>query len=298
VVLALRNRLSDAVYSVLFATGAARWVRRSQAVIFCYHNVVPDELSGTVGDRYLHTSISDFTRQLDFILNTYRVVPVDEILSRLRKGAALTGLAALTFDDGYAGALRHAVPLMRQADVPFTLFPVAEGATHRRPFWWDRFSYLENGQREHFLNSLQGEQAKIEKQSVETGDLPDDALPAGWSELRGVVGPDCTFGVHTMTHRNLSVLSPDEVHWEIAQARDIIASELNLVPTLVSYPYGRTNATVLEQTKRAGFDAGLGLAPNLVQGGVDTFDVPRINVPAGIALASFACWSAGLTLRR
>jgi poly-beta-1,6-N-acetyl-D-glucosamine N-deacetylase len=259
---------------------------------------VPDSLTGRVGDPYLHTGISDFANQLDFITSGYTVVPVDEILARVRKGVAVAGLAALTFDDGYAGAVRHAVPLMRQASVPFTLFPVVEGAAHRRAFWWDRFNYLETAQREHFLNSLKGEQAAIEAQSANSGDLPDDVIPAGWNELRQIRGADCTFGVHTMTHRNLAVLRPDEIRWEISNARDALSQELNYVPTLVSYPYGRTNATVQEETERAGFDAGLSLASNLVGKGVATFDVPRINVPAGIALASFACWSSGLKLRR
>ena len=298
VVIAIQNRLSDAVYRLLYASGAARLVRRAHAVIFCYHNVVPDALTGKVGDPYLHTGVTDFANQLDFITSGYDVVPVDEILTRMRKGAAVAGLAALTFDDGYAGAVRHAIPLMRQAGVPFTLFPVVDGAAHRHAFWWDRFGYLENGQREHFLNSLKGEQGAIEAQIDQSGYLPDDAIPAGWNELRQIAGADCTFGVHTMTHRNLAVLPPDEVRWEIANARDVLAQELNQVPTLVSYPYGRTNATVQEETKRAGFVAGLGLASNLVRHGVPTFDVPRINVPAGIALASFACWSSGLKLRR
>lgn len=297
-VIAFRNRLSDAVYRVLHASGAARLVRRTHAVIFCYHNVVPDGLSGHVGDPYLHTSITEFRNQLDFVNESYQVVPIHEIVSRLSRGASVAGLAALTFDDGYAGAVRHAVPLMRQMDLPFALFPVTEGATARRPFWWDRFGFLESEQREHFLNELRGDRSAIESHSEPAADLPDDALPAGWEELRQIAADDCSFGVHTVTHRNLAVLPPNEIDWEIAHARDVIAQELNQIPKFVAYPYGRSNAAVEEATKRAGFQAGLGLASNLVRGDEPMFDVPRINVPAGIALPSFACWSSGLKLRR
>jgi peptidoglycan/xylan/chitin deacetylase (PgdA/CDA1 family) len=298
VVLTLQNRLSDAVYRVLFATGAPRWLRRTHAAIFCYHNVVPDDLVGRVGDPYLHTGVSDFVQQLDFITDTFEVVPVEEIVTRLGKGANVAGLAALTFDDGYAGAIRHAVPVMRNARVPFTLFPVADGAARRQPFWWDIVGLLEHDQRERFLNVLKGEQAAIVQKNGAATDLPADVLPAGWDELRGVAGEDCTFGVHTVTHRNLAVLSPDEVRWEITQARDTIAHELRQEPSLVTYPYGRTNDVVRQETERAGFKAGLGLASNLVRNGAPPFDVPRLNVPAGIALPSFACWSSGLNLRR
>lgn len=286
------------MYRLLSASGAARLVRRTHAAIFCYHNVVPDVLHGRVGDPYLHTSVSDFSNQLDFITDSFTVVPVAEILSRLRKGVSVAGLAALSFDDGYNGAIRHAIPAMRNADVPFTLFPVIDGATHQRPFWWDLFNQLDTQKREYYLNTLKGDYSAIEREGSGTRALPTDALPASWDQLRGVAGADCTFGVHTVTHRNLAALSAEDVRWEINHARERLTQELNAMVDIVSYPYGRTNATVREETKRAGFEAGFGLASNLVRRGVSQFDVPRINVPAGIALPSFACWSSGLKLRR
>jgi peptidoglycan/xylan/chitin deacetylase (PgdA/CDA1 family) len=298
VVTSIQNRLSDAVYRVLFASGAARVLRRSHAVVFCYHNVVPDELHGRVGDPYLHTSLSDFDDQLQFITDAYQVVGVGELISRLRQGLSIAGLAALTFDDGYLGAIHHAIPRMREANVPFTLFPVVEAATNRRPFWWDLFPNLDAARREYYLNELKGEFSAIESESRASRDLPCDAMPASWDELRAVAGPDCTFGVHTVTHRNLAVLTREEVRWELTHARDRITEELNAEPSLVTYPYGRSNLIVKEETRRAGFAAGFGLASNLVRGGISDFDIPRINVPAGIALASFACWSSGLKLRR
>lgn len=294
----IQNKVSDAVYRLLLASGAARLVRRAHAVIFCYHNVVPDVLHGRVGDPYLHTSVSDFTNQLDYITDSFKVVPVTEILSRLRKGISVAGMAALTFDDGYTGAIRHAIPAMRGADVPFTLFPVIDGATHQRPFWWDLFNQLDPSKREHYLNDLKGDYQAIEQAGSGSRALPTDALPASWDQLRAITGDDCTFGVHTVTHRNLAALNQEEVRWEICHARDRIAQELDAVANIVSYPYGRANAVVVTETERGGFDAGFGLASNLVRVGVSPFDVPRINVPAGIALPSFACWSSGLKLRR
>jgi peptidoglycan/xylan/chitin deacetylase (PgdA/CDA1 family) len=298
VAISIQNRLSDAVYRVLFASGAARVVRRSHAVVFCYHNVVPDHLHGRVGDPYLHTSVSDFNDQLDFITDAYQVVAVGELVSRLRNGLSIAGLAALTFDDGYLGAINHAIPRLRQAGVPFTLFPVVDAATKPKPFWWDLFTNLDADRREYYLNELKGDFESIESESNASRDLPSDALPASWDQLRAVSGADCTIGVHTVTHRNLSALPREEVRWELTYARDRIAAELNVTPSLVTYPYGRSNDIVKEETKLAGFEAGFGLASNLVRAGVQDFEVPRINVPAGIALPSFACWSSGLKLRR
>lgn len=294
----LRNRVTDAIYRALFFSGAPRWLRRSDAVIFCYHNVLPDELIGRAGDQYLHSRLSDFADQLDWIHRNYTVVPISEIPNRLRNGQSVAGLAAFSFDDAYAGALRHAIPLMRNADLPFAVFPVIEGSTHRRPFWWDLFDDLAHHDRIRFLTEFKGDATQIIPQVTDQKDLADDALPAGWSEIRSILGDDCEIGVHTVTHRNLAMLSRPEIKHELETSRTRLETELQRTPSLVSYPYGLSNTTVQEVTKDSGFEAALGLASNLVRGGTPLFNVPRINVPAGITLESFACWSSGLKLRR
>jgi peptidoglycan/xylan/chitin deacetylase (PgdA/CDA1 family) len=298
VITTIQNRVSHAIYRMLFASGAARFLGRSDAVVFCYHNVIPDALLGRAGDPFLHIPLSEFSNHLDWITSSYQVVAIGEILARLRTGQSVAGLAALTFDDGYAGALRYGVPAMRSANVPFALFPVIEAATHRRPFWWDLFECLGNQDRLRYLAEFKGSHSAIVPEVSGDKDLCDDALPAGWSELKSVLADDCTIGVHTMTHRNLTRLSREEINWELDKSRTCLKTELDRDVSIVCYPYGLSNELVEDETERAGFEAGLGLGSNRVRHGASLFNVPRINVPAGIALASLACWSSGLKLRR
>ncbi|HEY0674472.1 MAG TPA: polysaccharide deacetylase family protein [Longimicrobiales bacterium] len=294
----IQNRVSNGIYRLLFVSGAARFLRRSDAVVFCYHNVIPDEMLGRAGDPYLHISLSEFSNHLDWITSAYRIVEIGEILSRLRNGQPVAGLAALTFDDGYAGAVRYGVPVLRSADLPFALFPVIEAAATRRPFWWDLFECLGNQDRLRYLADFKGSHSAIVTEVNGAKDLCDDALPAGWSELKAVLADDCTVGLHTVTHRNLAVLAREEIRWELENSRACVESELGRTASIVCYPYGLSNELVEKETERAGFEAGLGLGSQMVRHGTSVFNVPRINVPAGIALASLACWSSGLKLRR
>jgi peptidoglycan/xylan/chitin deacetylase (PgdA/CDA1 family) len=287
----------QAAYHGLHRSGAARWHRRSGCVVFCYHNVVPDDITGRVGVPSLHVSVSEFSEQIDWIADSFEVVPVDEVLSRLRRGRSVAGLAALTFDDGYAGAIRHAIPVMRRAGVPFTLFPVISSADERRPFWWDLAGIVETAQRERYITALEGDREQIVHDHPGVVDLPDDALPASWDMLRAILGSDCTIGVHGVTHRNLAVLPGEDIAWELTHARTRLREELDVTADVIAYPYGRSSPAVQAATERAGFRAGLTNNTGLVREGINPFELGRINVPAGLSLATFACWASGLKLR-
>jgi peptidoglycan/xylan/chitin deacetylase (PgdA/CDA1 family) len=291
---AFPRQLSRAMYGVLRRSGAAHWRRRSGAVVFCYHNVVPDRLAGQVGDGWLHIGFSEFAEQIAWIAKAHTVVPMSELITRHRKGRPLGGLAVLTFDDGYVGCIRHAIPLLRDTKLPFAIFPVVSTAAEPKPFWWDHLGPIDPGDRIRFLGPLQGDADLID---TPTADVPYDAMPASWDMLRTVRGADCEFGVHTMTHRNLASLAREEIAWELAEARSRLTEELGVVQPVAAYPYGGMNAVVQAEMQSEGFQAGFSLEFGLVRSGAEPFNLSRVSVPAGIGMSSFACWGSGLKLR-
>jgi peptidoglycan/xylan/chitin deacetylase (PgdA/CDA1 family) len=295
--MSLRSQFTQTVYQMLLLSGAARRRRKSHAAVFCYHNVVSDEVCTAVNDLRLHIGITAFAEQIDWINRSFAVIPITELVDRLRRGRSVAGTAAISFDDAYNGVITNAVPIIRKALLPFTVFPVVEASTLNRPFWWDLFDELTDEQRTRYLVELKGDHEAIVAEAMPRKELPKDATPADWNTLRRVLGEDCTIGVHTMTHRNLAALSEGEIGWEISQARKRTADELGVEPTVVAYPYGMSNERVHEQTKRNGFDAGFVLGYELVGADVSHYSIPRINVPTGIPLANFAGWASGLRLR-
>lgn len=293
----IRRELHRTIYRVLRGSGAALLHRRSAAVVFCYHNVVADEIAGIVGNPWLHAGVSEFYEQLEWIARAFTVVPIDELVTRLRKGTRVGGLAALTFDDGYTGCVRHAIPMLRNMSMPFALFPVVEASDERRPFWWDVAGKITTQQRDRYLTALRGDHDNVLAETPHPQTVPDDLLPASWTMLKSILRDDCTIGAHGVTHRNLSALALNEVTWELNHARERIGEEVGQTPEFLAYPYGRVNSTVLAQMETAGFKAGFGLEFGLVSPEASTRELARINVPAGLPSATFACWASGVQLR-
>src|SRR5213079_1926770 len=68
------------------------------------------------------------------VLSYHAVVPLEQLLAPAPPGRRPR--VAITFDDGYRGAVCIGVPELARRDVPATLF-VVPGFVGKGPFWWD-----------------------------------------------------------------------------------------------------------------------------------------------------------------
>ena len=69
---------------------------------------------------------------MEELRRTCKTVSVAELINRVRKGE--TGLAAVTFDDGYRDCYEHAFPVLQEFAIPFSIF-VTSGFIERGK--WD-----------------------------------------------------------------------------------------------------------------------------------------------------------------
>src|SRR5262245_28302025 len=107
----MSTRLPASIYySGLGMIGAVALSRQLQHAgpIVCYHNVISDR-EPTHGERSIHMPCDQFERQMRWLAGHYDVLPLEEIVERLRAGRSLRRTAAVTFDDAYAGVFRNAV---------------------------------------------------------------------------------------------------------------------------------------------------------------------------------------------
>src|ERR1043166_8770341 len=111
-----------------------RWL--DAALILCYHNVVAPG-DDTVREASLHLAADRFERQMRWLAAHYQVVTLRELVDRLAVGRSLGTLAAVTFDDGYAGVYAHALPILQRLGLPATVFLVAEAVGTATAFAWD-----------------------------------------------------------------------------------------------------------------------------------------------------------------
>ena len=284
---------------------AGRGVLRTPAVegrvgILAYHNVVPDGVA-PVGDDSLHLPISSFARQLDFLQAYCDVVPLERVLEP-RAGARLA--VAITFDDGYRGALTLAAAELARRGLPATMF-VPPGLLDDRSFWWDDLADPVNGLaddlRARALGELRGVEREIRTAIPARPAVHPPSMRSGTlQELgRAVEEAGLRLGAHSWSHPNLAAIGAAELEPELARPMAWLRERFpdRAIPW-IAYPYGLSTSAVEVAAAAAGYTNGL-----LAEGGTfrregarRPFAVPRVNVPAGVSLDGFALRLAGVPL--
>jgi peptidoglycan/xylan/chitin deacetylase (PgdA/CDA1 family) len=170
-----------------------------------------------------------------------RVVPLDQM-------AVVDGVdrVALTFDDGFANFASEALPLLREHDLPATVFVVANcaGLTNT----WDR------------------------------GVAAIPELPLmGWSTLAALARDGVELGAHSLTHPDLTTVSHEQRQDEIAGSAEAIARHIGRRPTSFAYPYGSANAAA-ERAASEHYARACGTDLRMLSERDDPFRLPRLDM--------------------
>ena len=91
--------------------------------IVCYHNVLDEPLDPF--DRAApRLTIASFTRQMEYLAQYFKVLPLPEALRLWSSGEPTAQVAVVTFDDAYYGVYQHARPILRGLGLPAAVFAV------------------------------------------------------------------------------------------------------------------------------------------------------------------------------
>jgi peptidoglycan/xylan/chitin deacetylase (PgdA/CDA1 family) len=282
----------------LFGLNAVRRFQQEGGLVLCYHNVVTSA-EAHEGDPGLHMSIDRFERHMRWLAVNYNVVPLYEFARRAETGEPLRSVAAITFDDGYVGVFRHAVPLLEVMELPATVFVVADAPGRSDLFWWDRPDIVSSARaqtRHRRLIQLRGDESAIvsELDGPVNHQLPATHYAADWGTIRAHVGRHIDIGVHSATHRTLTTLPDDDLEREIVTSRAVLYHATGVWPHCFSYPYGVWDRRIRDAVQAAGYLAACTLetvAPRTRP--ADVWALPRLSIPAGISDGAFEAWTAG-----
>lgn len=298
--------VKQSVEHLLALAGPAALARRlaaSSTLILAYHNIVPDGQQGGA-DRSLHLPQRQFAAQLEALARTHEVVPLTDVLDDVHRRSRLPR-AAITFDDGSLGALTVGVAELHRVGFPATFF-VTPGRLGRHAFWWDRLGAPSEGEvpadiRRHALTALRGEDEAIcawaGDRAVASGAVPECARTATETELaQALTVPGISVAAHSWSHPNLAALGTTELGAELERPLEWLRSRWPAALPVVSYPYGLTSPAVCDAAHRAGYRAaflisGSWLSPRWRQA---PFELPRLNVPAGVSPEGFILRTSGL----
>lgn len=247
--------------------------------ILCYHRV-----SQCPQGRSFHASgvgAELFREQMTYLRNCCAVLPLEEALEGIEFRTLPKRAVAITFDDGYAELAENAFPILRELAVPAKVFLIASYAGTDRPFWWEEVAarvvmvsnhalaeilraydlhlfrrhdgwiaelisalkYAPSETRETFMDDLQ--------QATRYMSFPRMSL--NWEEVRAAKSWGITFGSHSLTHPNLTLLSQEDLLRELQLSKEIIESMTGSSCRVLAYPNGDYNERVLNAVEEAGY---------------------------------------------
>ena len=190
----------------------------------------------------------DFLKQTidDYRQQGHQFVSIDEACDIISKGHTKHPFVCLTLDDGYQDNYDIAYPILKQLEVPFTIYVTTGFIDNRHPMWW-------------YTNEKLG----INTESLRTLDAD----------------PLCTIGAHTVSHPRLDTLSPEEQKKEIEQSLQELESILRHPIRHFSYPHGAYNADTLKIINDCHFVSALRAWGGTIRKGDATLlELPRIEL--------------------
>ncbi len=118
---------------------------RGRVVILVYHRILPDPLARQcLLQPGMYVTVSAFERQVRFLRSHFDVLPLGELLQIWRRGPLRHDgrFCVLTFDDGWADNYANAYPILKQYQVPGTIFVPTAYIGTRQWFWTDAMAFL------------------------------------------------------------------------------------------------------------------------------------------------------------
>ena len=200
-------------------------------------------------DRFLNIAATDFERQMRLLTSLgYRGRPFFEIADAVRCRKSLPRRTfAVTFDDGYCNVGEFAAPILKDLQIPATVFVVSQGAGKTNI--WDR---------------CEGH--------IELGLMR-------WEELCELSSDGWEIGGHTRTHPHLDVMDDEDALLEIVRGKVETETMLGIELKTFCYPFGHYKHCTAHLVEQAGFIG----ACTTKSGIADTtspspFLIPRVKV--------------------
>lgn len=272
--------------------------------ILAYHSI-NDTANSAIHRRNI-VEEGVFERQLLYLLENYRIAPLEEIwLNLAGRARSRDRVVALTFDDGYLDFYHHAYPLLRKHRIPATLFLCPAFLDRPLGKWDDNLSLLLGAcsDQEAFLGKLEAvipqrkfscynevvyflqraepeELAGIE-QGIQ-GLCAELAMPRtmlSWQEaLELSLDESITIGSHSLSHYNLTVLNQETLRYELRRSRSLLEEKLGTPVKSLCYPFGLCNEAVKRCAAEEGYAYAVACGDRYNTGKDDVYEMQRLVV--------------------
>ncbi len=223
--------------------------------VLMYHYI---RINPVASDRLgygLSVPPTDFAAQMAWLVqNGYHAVFPSELTAAITRAAPLpTKPIVLTFDDGYRDFYDKAWPVLKQYGLKSSSAVIT--------------SFADKGDR--------GDLSYMNWNMI--GELDRSGL--------------VEIASHTLSHPDLTRLSPGQRWAELSQSKDLIERHLGHPCVAFVYPSGRYDGATLADAKRAGYQIAFTTNDGKVRAPQDSgtiLQLPRVRVAGGTTIAGFA----------
>src|SRR5690606_5738168 len=112
--------------------------------------------------------------------------------------------------------------------------------------------------------------------------------PMTWAQVEEMARHGIAFGAHTMTHRSLTELAPDEIEREVVESRDVVAARVGAPVETFCYPRGHFDERVKQIVRDAGFRIACTTLPGCVTPDTHPYSLRRTFIARDDSLRDFA----------
>lgn len=260
--------VNDLIYRAARPFGGlqiAKYLSRRHPRILMYHRIGPGGASGAIDAKR-------FRRQMQLIKRELNPISLNTLINAHAENNIPQNAIVVTFDDGYSDFYRYAFPILKEENIPCTLFVTTGFINGDIWLWPDRLRYcidtstrdaisipgqhtkysLQDNRRQiwndladHCLTLSNLEKAEfidsVEKElAVEPPAFPPKAYEAlNWDQVREISDAGIEIGSHSVSHPVMTSLSDDALRYELVQSKAAIEERVGCTVTSFCYPNGQ-----------------------------------------------------------
>ncbi|MEG3629220.1 polysaccharide deacetylase family protein [Streptomyces poriticola] len=229
--------------------------------VLMYHAVAAEPNDAT---RALSVTPEAFAEQMAVVADRgLTPVRTAELAAAWRSGRPLPERPVLvTFDDGYEGVHRHALPVLARYGFPATVF-VSTG--------WLRGPY-------------------------DTGGALGPMLD--WDQVRDLAAAGVEIGGHSHTHPQLDQLGGARLRFELIHCREIVTDQVGTAPASFAYPYGYSDRRVRAAVRETGYAQALAVGNEPARRRQGPYALRRVTVRRSTGIDTFVRLVEGRAIGR
>lgn len=240
----------------LFGSFLLKPFLKSKIFIFCFHDI--SDVSAEHHSEYYSTENKTFIKHLNFIKKNFEIISIEKIKNKelLDKDKRY---AIITFDDGFISVLNQAHPILKENNIPYTIF-LNQSAIEKNQLWCSNLviykkniDYLKSFYSKCFIEKTEDNYSdfinnkKLPVENLYYANLKydkndnNDKIYASQSDIQYLIEhyPLVTIGNHTSNHFNLAKCSHDLQVEEIVNNHNFIKQTFGINTEHFAIPFGK-----------------------------------------------------------